>query len=73
MSKFLEPDELVKLTGRPQKSRQIEWLRKEGIAFRVSATGHPVVTWFAITGQTEVEPAPATPKWNPRVLDERGA
>ncbi|MEN9417084.1 MAG: hypothetical protein RI988_704, partial [Pseudomonadota bacterium] len=34
---FLSPDELVALTGRPQKSRQIEWLRNNGWRFAVNA------------------------------------
>ena len=47
-SAFLEDEDLQRLTGRQQKSRQIEWLRAEGIPFRISATGHPAVLWAAI-------------------------
>jgi hypothetical protein len=65
-SMFLTKDELVTLTGRKNKSNQIEWLRREAIPFRVNATGHPVVTKAAIEGRTE---APQTDrKWTPRVL-----
>jgi hypothetical protein len=45
---FLDDDELAQLTGRRLKSRQIEWLRQNGIAFRVNATGYPVVTRASI-------------------------
>jgi len=62
---FLTDDELVTLTGRKFKGRQIEWLRTSGIPFRVNATGHPVVTRGAIAGQQEAQPAPQ--RWTPRV------
>jgi len=61
---FLDAAELKKLTGRDQKSRQIEWLRREAIPFRVNATGHPVVTWAAVHGQRNTEPT----GWQPRAL-----
>lgn len=64
-SLFLEPDELVTLTGRKAKSRQIEWLRKSGVPFRVNATGHPVVTKASIEGKPE---AVASRAWTPRVI-----
>ena len=65
---FMEDDELVKLTGRRIKSKQIQWLRGEGIPFRVSATGHPVVLRSAVEGRS-TEGAPATTGWKPRVLE----
>lgn len=71
MSELLEPSELRKLTGRPQKSKQIDWLRKEGIPFRVNATGHPVVTWSAVNGKPAAPaPAPAPEQWRPRALEK---
>lgn len=63
-SMFLEDDELAKLTGYKFKSKQIEWLRAEAIPFRVSATGHPVVTRDAIEGRKE-PPAPPE-RWVPK-------
>lgn len=63
---FLDDFELIALTGRCWKSKQIAWLRTQGIAFRVNATGHPVVTRSAVDGQA-AEPAPA-PGWSPRVI-----
>lgn len=56
---FLSADELATLTGRAAKSRQIAWLRANGVAFRVSATGHPVVARSAIDGSRS---APASAK-----------
>lgn len=40
---FLTPDELRDLTGRRQAARQIEWLRRYGWRFAVSAAGAPRV------------------------------
>lgn len=65
---FLSDDDLRKLTGRGQKSRQIAWLRSEGIPFRVNATGHPVVTWSAVDGPKQAAQAPAPTTWTPRVI-----
>jgi hypothetical protein len=63
---FLTPEELAQLTGRKIKSRQIAWLRGEAIAYRVSATGHPVVARAAIDGRGA--PAPVARTWQPRVV-----
>lgn len=68
---FLNREELVELTGRKLKSRQIAWLRAEGIAFRVNAIGHAVVTRGAIEGR-KPEPEIAAPqRWTPRVVGAR--
>lgn len=55
---FLTDEEIATLTGRRLKSKQIEWLRREGVPFRVSATGHPVITRVAIEGHPEKTAAP---------------
>lgn len=63
---FLEPEELRVLTGRKLKSKQIQWLRGEGIPFRVNALGHPVVTRVTVESR---KPEPAQrPSWSPRAL-----
>lgn len=59
MRTFLDNSELLALTGRKMKSRQIDALRKMGIPFYVNATGHAVVTLTAVEGRRE-EPAKAT-------------
>lgn len=66
-TRFLDKQELVTLTGRCLKSQQIVELRKQGVPFRVTATGHPVVTWAAVEGFKET-PAPVKAAWTPRVL-----
>lgn len=66
MSIFLDAEELYELTGRRTKSKQIEQLRNQRIAFRVNATGHPVVTRAAVEGQ-KAAPLPP-PAWSPRVM-----
>ena len=40
---FLTPEEVQRLTGFKQKSKQIEWLRANLIDFRVNALGYPIV------------------------------
>jgi hypothetical protein len=64
---FLDDAELVALTGRKLKSKQVEWLRHNGIAFRVNATGHPVVTRSAVESRETTTPAPIR-GWTPRVI-----
>lgn len=54
---FLTDQELARLTGYKIKSRQIAWLRSQGNPFRVSGTGHPVVTRVAIEGPSIGLPA----------------
>lgn len=66
---FLDDAELAQLTGRKTKSKQIEWLRGEGIPYRKNATGHPVVTRTAIEGRPPaVNEPPERKPWVPRVL-----
>jgi hypothetical protein len=64
MSVFLEQADLVILTGRPQKSRQISALRKMGIPFHVNDVGKPVVARTAVEGKKSAE-APRK-KWEPK-------
>lgn len=75
MTGFLDDAALVHLTGRTFKSKQIEWLRKAGVPFRVNATGHPVVTWSAVESRKEEKaaPPPAAKGWQPRVIAGSGA
>jgi hypothetical protein len=64
---FLDQAELVQLTGRKIKSKQIDALRKIGLAFFVNATGHPVVARSAIDSRS-APPPKEQKKWAPRVL-----
>ena len=59
---FLTQDELVALTGRKIKSKQIEVLRQMGLPFWVNACGKPVVPVTAIEGGKE---PPTKPTWQP--------
>lgn len=62
MSAFLSADDVFALTGRKVKSKQIDALRKMGVAFFVNACGKPVVTVAAVEGRKEA----AQPKqWSP--------
>lgn len=64
---FLDETQLIRFTGRKAKSRQIEWLRSEGVTFRVNATGHPVVTRTAVEGRRHEVQTDNT-GWTPNVL-----
>jgi hypothetical protein len=59
---FLDPEQLVKLTDRRQKSAQIAQLRKMGIPFFVNASGHPVVTESSLEGKKK---EPVSKSWSP--------
>jgi len=62
MSAFLSADDVSALTGRKVKSKQIDALRKMGVAFFVNACGKPVVTVAAVEGRKE---APQPRQWSP--------
>lgn len=40
---FLSEADLASLTGFSRKSKQADWLRKEGFVFKIAADGHPRV------------------------------
>jgi hypothetical protein len=66
---FLDDAQLRRMTGRAFKSKQIEWLRNNGVPFKVSATGHPVVTRVAVEGRQDPAPTVIAPRaWQPRVV-----
>lgn len=62
---FLTQDELVALTGRKIKSKQIEVLRRMGLPFWVNAVGKPVVSVAAIEGRKADIPKKPEPAWEP--------
>jgi len=62
---FLDDAELVALTGRKMKSRQIIELRRMGLPFFVNATGHAVVARSVIDGKADIQPKKP---WVPKVL-----
>jgi hypothetical protein len=68
---FLNPDELALLTGFRRKGRQVEQLRRMGVAFYVNGCGRPVVARAAIEGSA----AGTSPRtWGPSVVKPaRGA
>lgn len=68
---FLSQDELATLTGRKLKSLQIDWLRTEGIPFRVNAIGYAVVTRGAVEGKKDTAPERISQRWQPRVVGAR--
>lgn len=57
MGLFIEPADLIALTGRKIKSLQIEQLCRMGIPFQINAVGKPVVTVAAIEGRKETPKA----------------
>lgn len=67
-STFLSANEVATLTGRKFKSRQIEELKRQGVAFRVNATGHPVVARSVIEGRAAAPKEKA--KWSPNAMKD---
>lgn len=65
---FLTPEQVVQLTGRKRRALQIAWLRKEGIPFRVTAVGVPIVTRSAIESAKPAPEPEAPQRWQPRVI-----
>lgn len=62
---FLTPEELALLTGFHRKARQIEQLRRMGIAFYINGCGRPIVTRNSVEGRAES----ASPGgWSPSVV-----
>ena len=45
---FLSPEELKNLTGYKHRTKQIRWLRAQGIHPFISATGDVSVTWDVV-------------------------
>lgn len=68
MSEFMEPEDIVKLTGRTQRAMQIRALKKMGVAFFVNDIGRPVVLWDVVKGKQNANVAPAKKPWVPKVL-----
>lgn len=62
---FLSAEDVAELTGRPQKSKQIEALRKMCIPFYVNAVGKPIVARAVVEGRKEAPP-PRVKKWEPK-------
>lgn len=62
---FLTQDQLVELTGRKVKSKQIEALRRMKLPFWVNAVGKPVVSVAAIEGRKADIPKKSEPTWEP--------
>jgi hypothetical protein len=68
---FLNPDEVALLTGFRRKGRQVEQLRRMGIAFYINGCGRPVVARTSIEERTERAPPSG---WTPSVVKlARGA
>jgi hypothetical protein len=66
---FLSTQELVQLTGRKVKAKQIDALRRMGVPFFVNALGRPVVALAVIEGRSEAAAQrTARALWKPRVM-----
>ncbi len=62
---FLDADALAVLTGYRRPGKQVEHLRRMGIAFFVNAAGHPVVPRSSVEGSKQGGKQDQTwqPKW----------
>lgn len=67
---FLSKEDMRQLTGRAQRSPQIEALKRMGVPFYVNATGWAIVARSAVEGRAAAPAAPQPKKaWAPRVLN----
>lgn len=66
---FLSDYDMFLLTGYKNKARQVQQLRKMGIAFFVNACGHPRVPKAVIEGQKDRQPQEKkwVPSWEPNL------
>lgn len=64
---FLTDDQLRRWCGKKWKSRQIAWLKAEGIPFRIALDGRPRVARAALAGSKAATPA-APRGWVPNVM-----
>jgi len=67
---FLDRKDIIELTNKKAKGKQIDTLRRMGIPFFVNSTGHPVVTRSAVEGKPEAE-QPVKKTWVPKVLQKK--
>lgn len=66
---FLSVEELIILTGRKTRSKQVEALRQMGLPFFVNALGRPVVARATVEGKSSPSQARVrVDGWQPRVL-----
>jgi len=70
MGLFLTSIEVRELTGFAYKAKQIEQLRRMGIAFFVNGCGRPIVAVATIEGSKQQAAPP--PKWEPAMLMNAG-
>ena len=68
MSPFLEPEDVVKLTGYVMASKQLKWCTNNGVRAYLNARGEVVVPRSAIDGVK----AQNDPTWTPDYSAIRG-
>lgn len=65
-SQFLSAEDIIILTGRKNKTQQIEWLRRNGVQHYINMAGRAVVPKTAITGMQQ--PAVKQTSWKPAIV-----
>lgn len=65
-SQFLSAEDIQILTGRKNKTQQIEWLRRNGVQHYINMSGRAVVPKTAITGTQQ--PAAKQTAWKPAIV-----
>lgn len=63
-SPFLSEPQLEDLTGYKQASKQIEWLKNQGVAHHVNSLGRVIVTWDAINQSASEQPRGPEPDFS---------
>ena len=46
MNEFLDPNEVIRLTGKKRKDEQANWLRERNYIFELNASNEPIINRF---------------------------
>lgn len=58
MAHWLTDDELIELTGKRQRSKQIAWLQSSGLRHFINAAGVPIVPISSLDTPPDKRPKP---------------
>ncbi|MDP8078374.1 DUF4224 domain-containing protein [Phocoenobacter skyensis] len=60
-------EQLIRTTGYKNKSKQIDWLRKQGKNFQINKFGEPIITEYALFDMPVPKQSKPKPQWQPKI------